>query len=123
MKITKENYFEEIEKVKSGNDLQYKNLKFVVTKDHSNTNFKLKSNSLIYFLTLLGIAIISLLFVSVFLLADNEKFVSFGVIPMIAMMYFSRKLSLYFTEKIYKNQINEFFQILKLYNQKKMTKK
>lgn len=122
MKLTRANYFEEIEKIKSGNDLQYKNLKFIVTKDYSNTNFKLKSNPLIYFLTLLGIVIVSLLFVSIFMLADNEQFVSFGVLPMIAMMYLSRKISLYFTEKFYKNQLEEFFQILKLYNQQKITK-
>lgn len=123
MKITKENYFETIENAKSGSEVVYENLKFIITKDKANTNFKLKSNFFIYLLTLVGIITISLLFVSIFVLADNEQFVSFGMIPMIAMMYFSRKISLYVTERVYKTQIAEFYQILRLYNQQRVSKK
>lgn len=123
MKITKENFFEQIENINSGNTLNYKNLTFLVTRTDSNTNFKLKADVFAYIITLVGLIIITLLFVSVFLLAENEQLVGLGMLPSIAIMYFSKKIALFFTEKLYKNKISEFLQILILYNQEKINKK
>ena len=123
MEVTTANYFEPIEKIKSGNTLKYKNLKFVVTKTGANTNFKLKPNMFAYIITLVSLLIFTLLFVSIFLLADNEQLVGLGMLPAMGVMYFSKKIAMYVTEKLYKNEISDFFQILKLYNQEKIKTK
>ncbi|WHF52397.1 hypothetical protein QGN23_03735 [Chryseobacterium gotjawalense] len=123
MEITTANYFEPIEKIKSGNILKYKNLKFLVTKTDAHTNFKLKPNMFAYIITLVALLIVTLLFVSIFLLADNEQLVGLGMLPSLAVMYFSKKIAMFVTEKLYKNEISDFFQILKLYNQEKIKSK
>lgn len=123
MEVTRENYYEQIENISSGSTLKYKNLNFEVTKTASNTNFKLKPNMFAYILTLFGLIMVTILFVSIFLLANNEQLVSLGMLPSIAIMYFSKKIALYITEKLYKNDISEFFQVLKLYNQEKIKRK
>ena len=123
MEVTLENYYEQIENINSGSTLKYKNLNFEVTKTASNTNFKIKPNRIAYILTLLALIMVTILFVSFFLLANNEQLVGLGMLPSIAIMYFSKKIALYITEKFYKNDISEFFQILKLYNQEKIKRK
>lgn len=123
MKIPKESYLEQIENIKSGNTLDYKNLKFLVTKTDSNINFKLKPNIFAYLMILLTLIIIIILFVSLFLLSENEKMMGLGMIPSIAIVYFSKKIALFLTEKLYKNEISEFFQLLLLYNQERIKNK
>lgn len=123
MNITKESYFEQIENIKSGNTLDYKNLKFLVTKTDSNINFKLKPNFFAYSIILVALIIITILFVSIFLLAENEQLMGLGMLPSIAIVYFSKKIALFITEKLYKNKISEFFQLLVLYNQEKLKNK
>ncbi len=118
MKITSENYYHGIENTKSGENLRYKNLTFLVTKSNSNTNFKLKPNPFTYFLTLITLVCVTMFFASVFLISNNENLVSLGMIPSLAIMYFSRKISTFFTEKLYEKQISEFADILRLYKQK-----
>ncbi len=122
MKITKENFYECIENTKTKKTIQYKNLAFIITKNRENTNFKLKPNSKIYLGTLTTIIILSLLFTTLFIIEDNEYLVRFGIIPMMGMIYFSKKISLLLTEKIFKNQIIEFYNILKQYNKEKISK-
>lgn len=121
MKINQQNYYEVIENTKSYDTIEYKNISFQITKTLNGSNFKLKNNNLIFFLTLVVIIVINL-FLG-FILTRNNSNGSFFILGGLVILYFARKISMYFTEKIHSKQILEFFEILKLYKQKQIAEK
>lgn len=121
MKINQQNYFEIIENANSGDTINYKNIRFQITKTTNGSNFKLKSNYFIFFLTLIFIVMLNS--VLGILLTQNNNTGSYFILGGLVLIYFIRKISLYFTEKIYSKQIFEFYQILKLYKQRQINEK
>ncbi|WP_379963476.1 hypothetical protein [Epilithonimonas sp. UC225_85] len=121
MEINKINYFEVIENTKSSDIIKYKNVRFEINKTADNSKFTLKSNNLIFFITIVLIVTINL-FLGFFLTRNNSNG-SFFILGGVVILYFIRKISLFLTEKIYSGQIIEFFQILKLYKERQVKEK
>jgi len=110
MKITQQDYKEKLDNSSGFKTIKYKHISFEMYKSESGSRFKLKPNSVIFILTIIILATFNL--VLGYILTSNNSNGTFYALGLLLLLYFCRKLALYFTEKRYHQELVEFQNIL-----------